>query len=70
MKPNDLPHLTSASSDLWESVALGLAREERTLTELAERLQRQQASLANLRGLLLKTLWPRGRTTTEKEISS
>ena len=68
MKPNDLPHLTSASSDLWESVALGLAREERTLGELVERIERQQASLAKLRELLLKTLWPKA-THTEKETS-
>ena len=65
---SDQPRLAPASPDLWEAVALGIAREERTLTELSERIERQQASLAKLRELLVKTLWPRPRTSKETSL--
>ena len=42
-----------------EQIALACARRERDLHELTYCIAQQQTSLAELRGLLLRTLWPR-----------
>ena len=41
-----------------EKLALQFARRERELFELGRHIDRQQDSLAEIRGLLLQTLWP------------
>ncbi len=57
----DIPSSTQmlVAREQLETIALALARREREFTELAEHLDRQLASLAEMRGLLLRTLWPR-----------
>ena len=42
-----------------ERIALACARRERDMHELTRCIAQQQTSLAELRGLLLKILWPR-----------
>ena len=42
-----------------EQIALACARRERDLRELTCSIERQQETLAELRGLLLQILWPR-----------
>ena len=46
-----------------EQIALACARREHALHELSHRIARQQTALAELRKMLLRTLWPRRHPT-------
>ena len=68
MKLDDLPRVAPDINLLprqrLEEIALALAAREREVGEISQHLARQQDSLAELRGLLLRTLWPRRQQPT------
>lgn len=67
MKLDDLPRVAPDINLLprqrLEEIALTLARAERDLRDLADRVTEQQAVLCELRSILIQILWPRDSGT-------